>query len=232
MAPSLTNIPRSSTRRLRRLAAVTVLAGALGLGCGPVQELLTSPTATVSARRVVLPDAMSLRAGKVCLTLDERVPTGEAAAAALRRVFPNEPGAFFVQHAALPGDTLREQPRNLLNLVQVGDSVCYESRATQAYAAAHPTPTSVPTATPEAGAWCKRISAHPDGRATFATAWEAAQRLGTEHKDIPAARRTWYVRRQSSPPATLQRSAAITDETKLPKIVHADDAICLQVPQP
>jgi hypothetical protein len=213
------------------MAAATVLAGALGLGCGPVQELLISPAPTVPAGRVVLPDYMTLRAAKVCLTLDDRFPTGDAAADAFRRLFPNEQGAFFVHNAALPGDTLREQPRNLLSLARAGDSLCYESSGTQAYAAAHPTPTGIPTATPEDGAWCKRISGQPDGSATFANAWDAAQRLVDEHSDIPAERRTWYVRTPAGSSAKLQSSAAITDVNKLPPVVHPDDAICIQVPQ-
>jgi hypothetical protein len=215
------------------MAAVTFLAGvaALGIGCGPVQDLLTSPTAPVPAKRVVLPDYMTLRASKVCLTLDDHFPTGDVAADALQRLFPSEQGTFFVHNAVLPGDTLREQPRNLLNVVRAGDSLCYESSGTQAYAAAHPTPTGIPTATPEDGAWCKRISKQPDGSATFTNAWDAAQRLAGEHSDIPAERRTWYVRTRAGPSAKLQSSAAITDVNKLPGVVHPDDAICIQVPQ-
>ena len=229
----LTNFMWPPTSRVYRMVAVTLLAGtaALGLGCGPVQELLTSPTAAVPAGRVVLPDYMTLREAKICLTLDDRFPTGEAAADALRRLFPNEQGTFFVHNAVVPGDALREQPANLLSLVRAGDSLCYESNGTQVYAAAHPTPTGIPTATPEDGAWCKRISKQPDGSATFTNAWDAAQRLVDEHSDIPAERRTWYVRTHAGPSAKLQSSAAITDVNKLPGVVHPDDAICIQVPQ-
>jgi hypothetical protein len=174
---------------------------------------------------------MTVRATKVCVTLDDHFPTGGAAADALQRVFPNEQGAFFVHNAVVPGDTLREQPRNLLNLVRAGDSLCYESSGTQAYAEAHPTPTGIPTATPEDGAWCKRIGDQPDGSATFANAWDAAQRLIDEHSDIPPERRKWYVRTHAGPGAKLQSSAAITTLNKLPAVVHPDDAICIQVPQ-
>ena len=233
---SFMHLPASSIRRIT-VASVLAGAGALGLGCGPIQELLTSPTATLPPQSVVLPDYMTVRDTKVCITIDARFPTASAAADALLRLFPDDQGTFFLHNAELPGDTLREQPPNLPNMVYPGDILCYASRGTAAYVQAHPTPTAVPTATPiptampANGAWCKQISDKPDGGTTFATAWDAAQRLIAEHSDIPPERRTWYVRTPAGPAAKPRNSAAITALNKLPAVVHPDDAICLQVPQ-